>query len=77
MQPASVAKLLGASVLLPCVATGSPAPHIRWMFGDKLLEERYESHYISSVLIFLFLNYIIKAVLNYQFLYTLIFSVLN
>ncbi|XP_049924083.1 neogenin 1a isoform X2 [Epinephelus moara] len=39
VQPASVTKVLGASVLLPCVATGFPAPHIRWMFKDKLLEE--------------------------------------
>lgn len=39
VQPAPVAKLLGSSVLLPCVVTGFPTPHIRWMFGDKLLEE--------------------------------------
>uniref|UniRef100_A0A3P9NI66 Neogenin 1b n=1 Tax=Poecilia reticulata TaxID=8081 RepID=A0A3P9NI66_POERE len=39
VQPASVARLLGAGVLLPCVATGYPPPHIRWMFGDKVLEE--------------------------------------
>ncbi|XP_015233051.1 PREDICTED: neogenin isoform X11 [Cyprinodon variegatus] len=39
VQPASVTKLLGASVLLPCVASGYPAPHIRWMLGDKVLEE--------------------------------------
>uniref|UniRef100_A0A3B5RAP4 Neogenin 1b n=1 Tax=Xiphophorus maculatus TaxID=8083 RepID=A0A3B5RAP4_XIPMA len=39
VQPAPVAKLLGAGVLLPCVATGYPPPHIRWMFGDKALEE--------------------------------------
>lgn len=42
VQPASVIKLVGASVLLPCVVTGYPAPHVRWMLGDKLLEERYE-----------------------------------
>ncbi|KAM4596577.1 neogenin 1a isoform 9-T9 [Fundulus diaphanus] len=39
VQPSSVAKLLGASVLLPCVVAGYPAPHIRWMFGDKALDE--------------------------------------
>eukprot|EP00064_Thunnus_orientalis_P008215 superscaffoldBa00000964_g8238 len=39
MQPVSVTKAVGASVLLPCVATGYPAPHVRWMFEDKLLEE--------------------------------------
>uniref|UniRef100_A0A3Q3VVC7 Uncharacterized protein n=1 Tax=Mola mola TaxID=94237 RepID=A0A3Q3VVC7_MOLML len=39
VQPASVIKLVGASVLLPCVVTGYPAPHVRWMLGDKLLEE--------------------------------------
>lgn len=42
MEPVSVTKAVGASVLLPCVVTGYPAPHVRWMFGDKLLEERYE-----------------------------------
>lgn len=39
VQPVSVTKVVGASVLLPCVATGYPAPHVRWMFEDKLLEE--------------------------------------
>ncbi|XP_070816269.1 neogenin 1a isoform X12 [Chaetodon trifascialis] len=39
VQPVSVTKVVGASVLLPCVVTGYPASHIRWMFGDKLLEE--------------------------------------
>ena len=42
VQPVSVAKVAGSSVLLPCVVTGYPVPHIRWMFGDKLLEERYD-----------------------------------
>lgn len=41
VQPVSVTKVTDASVLLPCVATGYPAPRISWMFGDKLLEERY------------------------------------
>ncbi|XP_077447826.1 neogenin 1a isoform X12 [Stigmatopora argus] len=39
LQPAPVTKVLGTSVLLPCVATGYPTPHVRWMFKDKLLEE--------------------------------------
>uniref|UniRef100_UPI0037E9232F neogenin 1a n=1 Tax=Semicossyphus pulcher TaxID=241346 RepID=UPI0037E9232F len=39
VQPASVTKVVGASVLLPCVATGYPAPQVRWMLGDKMLEE--------------------------------------
>lgn len=39
MQPAPVTKVLGSSVLLPCVVTGYPAPHVRWMLGDKPLEE--------------------------------------
>uniref|UniRef100_A0A673CV45 Neogenin 1b n=1 Tax=Sphaeramia orbicularis TaxID=375764 RepID=A0A673CV45_9TELE len=39
LQPVSVTKAVGATVLLPCVVTGYPAPHVRWMMGDKLLEE--------------------------------------
>ncbi|XP_041839895.1 neogenin 1a isoform X5 [Melanotaenia boesemani] len=39
VQPVSVAKVLGTSVLLPCVVSGFPSPLIRWMFGDKVLEE--------------------------------------
>ncbi|XP_039983500.1 neogenin 1a isoform X3 [Xiphias gladius] len=39
VQPVSVTKVVGASVLLPCVVTGYPAPHVRWMFGEKLLQE--------------------------------------
>lgn len=42
LEPASVTKVLGATALLPCVVTGYPAPHVRWMLGDKLVEERYE-----------------------------------
>uniref|UniRef100_A0A7N5ZV81 Neogenin 1b n=1 Tax=Anabas testudineus TaxID=64144 RepID=A0A7N5ZV81_ANATE len=36
VQPGPVTKVVGTSVLLPCVVTGYPAPHVRWMFGDKL-----------------------------------------
>lgn len=39
LQPVSVTKVVGATVLLPCVVTGYPAPHVRWMMGDRLLEE--------------------------------------
>uniref|UniRef100_A0A1A8FMM2 Neogenin 1 n=2 Tax=Nothobranchius korthausae TaxID=1143690 RepID=A0A1A8FMM2_9TELE len=38
-QPVSVTKLIGATVLLPCVVTGFPSPRVRWMLGDKPLEE--------------------------------------
>ena len=54
MQPASVTKVVGASVLLPCVVAGYPAPHVRWMLGDKLLEERYE-HELWLQVVFTFL----------------------
>ncbi|KAM6950486.1 neogenin 1a isoform 2-T2 [Lycodopsis pacificus] len=39
VQPVSVTMAVGDGVLLPCLVTGFPAPHVRWMFGDKLLEE--------------------------------------
>ncbi|KAM8894421.1 LOW QUALITY PROTEIN: neogenin 1a [Spinachia spinachia] len=39
VQPAPVTKTLGAGVLLPCLVTGFPAPRVRWLFGDKHLEE--------------------------------------
>ncbi|KAF7668299.1 hypothetical protein LDENG_00019590 [Lucifuga dentata] len=39
VQPVAMTKVIGASVLLPCAVTGYPTPQIRWMFGDKLLEE--------------------------------------
>ncbi|KAM4602802.1 neogenin 1a isoform 1-T1 [Polymixia lowei] len=40
VQPAAaVIKVVGTGVLLPCAVTGSPTPSVRWMFGDKLLEE--------------------------------------
>lgn len=42
LEPVSVTKVLGATALLSCVVTGFPAPHVRWMLGDKLVEERYE-----------------------------------
>ncbi|XP_034431617.1 neogenin 1a isoform X5 [Hippoglossus hippoglossus] len=39
VQPAAVIKVVGNSVLLPCVVSGFPAPNVRWMLGDKLLQE--------------------------------------
>ncbi|XP_041715583.2 neogenin 1a isoform X3 [Coregonus clupeaformis] len=39
VEPLPVTKVVGASVLLPCVVTGYPAPYVRWMVGDKLVEE--------------------------------------
>ncbi|XP_058484510.1 neogenin 1a isoform X3 [Solea solea] len=39
VQPVSVTKMVGTSVLLPCVVTGFPVPQVRWMLGDKLLQE--------------------------------------
>uniref|UniRef100_A0A674NPD6 Neogenin 1b n=1 Tax=Takifugu rubripes TaxID=31033 RepID=A0A674NPD6_TAKRU len=42
LEPVSATKVLGATALLSCVVTGYPAPHVRWMLGDKLVEERYE-----------------------------------
>uniref|UniRef100_A0A7N8WKM4 Neogenin n=1 Tax=Mastacembelus armatus TaxID=205130 RepID=A0A7N8WKM4_9TELE len=33
VQPASVTKVAGTSVLLPCVVTGYPVPHVRWIEG--------------------------------------------
>ncbi|KAI1904386.1 hypothetical protein AGOR_G00005110 [Albula goreensis] len=38
-QPGPVTKTVGDDVLLPCVVTGYPAPEVRWMLGDKLIEE--------------------------------------
>uniref|UniRef100_A0A6Q2WYW7 Neogenin 1b n=1 Tax=Esox lucius TaxID=8010 RepID=A0A6Q2WYW7_ESOLU len=39
VEPLPVTKVVGAGVLLPCVVTGYPAPYVRWMVGDKLIEE--------------------------------------
>ncbi|XP_029576535.1 neogenin isoform X11 [Salmo trutta] len=39
VEPLPVTKVVGASLLLPCVVTGYPAPYVRWMVGDKLVEE--------------------------------------
>ncbi|XP_030621017.1 neogenin 1a [Chanos chanos] len=38
-QPEPVSKAVGENVLLPCVVTGYPAPYVRWMHNDQLIEE--------------------------------------
>uniref|UniRef100_A0A674DJK7 Neogenin n=1 Tax=Salmo trutta TaxID=8032 RepID=A0A674DJK7_SALTR len=35
VEPLPVTKVVGASLLLPCVVTGYPAPYVRWMVGDN------------------------------------------
>lgn len=37
--PVAVAKVVGESVLLPCVMKGYPVPVIRWMFNDRPIDE--------------------------------------
>ncbi|XP_051012557.1 neogenin isoform X11 [Acomys russatus] len=38
MRPSSVTKVVGQSVVLPCVASGLPAPMIRWMKNEEVLD---------------------------------------
>ncbi|XP_073798605.1 neogenin isoform X13 [Danio rerio] len=40
--PVAVAKVVGESVLLPCVMKGHPIPAIRWTFNDQPIEEAHE-----------------------------------
>lgn len=40
--PVAVAKVVGESVLLPCVMKGHPIPAIRWTFNDQPIEEARE-----------------------------------
>uniref|UniRef100_A0A672NCX3 Neogenin 1 n=1 Tax=Sinocyclocheilus grahami TaxID=75366 RepID=A0A672NCX3_SINGR len=40
--PVAVAKVVGESVLLPCVMKGYPAPMIRWTFNDRPIDESRE-----------------------------------
>ncbi|KAL2088756.1 hypothetical protein ACEWY4_015655 [Coilia grayii] len=44
--PSALSRVVGESVLLPCVATGYPAPNVRWMLNDQLIEES-EGHFQS------------------------------
>ncbi len=39
--PVAVAKVVGESVLLPCVMKGYPVPVIRWTLNDRPIDERY------------------------------------
>ncbi|KAM3877112.1 neogenin 1a [Diretmus argenteus] len=39
VQPVATTRMVGGGVLLPCMVTGFPTPLVRWMLGDKLLEE--------------------------------------
>ncbi|RXM98148.1 Neogenin [Acipenser ruthenus] len=47
-QPAPVMKARGQDVLLPCVVSGSPAPTVRWMIGDKVIDERPRAVVLDS-----------------------------
>ncbi|XP_059392498.1 neogenin isoform X4 [Carassius carassius] len=40
--PVSVVKVIGESVLLPCVMKGFPVPVIRWTFNDRPVDESRE-----------------------------------
>ncbi|XP_058622373.1 neogenin isoform X3 [Onychostoma macrolepis] len=40
--PVAVAKVVGESVLLPCVMKGSPVPVIRWTLNDRPIDESLE-----------------------------------
>uniref|UniRef100_A0A8C9Z2R7 Neogenin 1a n=1 Tax=Sander lucioperca TaxID=283035 RepID=A0A8C9Z2R7_SANLU len=48
VQPVPVSKAVGTSVLLPCLVTGYPVPHIRWMFGDKLINRNSSPHVLGG-----------------------------
>ncbi|KAL1007686.1 hypothetical protein UPYG_G00090210 [Umbra pygmaea] len=39
VEPLPVTKVVGSNALLPCVVSGFPVPYVRWMQGDKLIEE--------------------------------------
>lgn len=38
MRPSSMIKVIGQSAVLPCVASGLPAPVIRWMKNEDVLD---------------------------------------
>ncbi|KAL0187964.1 hypothetical protein M9458_015063, partial [Cirrhinus mrigala] len=38
LEPQPVSKVVGESVLLPCVVTGYPTAYITWMHKDQLIE---------------------------------------
>ncbi|KAL7866515.1 hypothetical protein AOLI_G00143290 [Acnodon oligacanthus] len=43
-QPGPVSKVVGDSVLLPCVVTGYPAAFVRWTHNDEPIDERTRGH---------------------------------
>lgn len=40
MSPSAVSKLVGGTVLLPCVVKGYPLPVVRWMRNSKIIDKR-------------------------------------
>ncbi|XP_017333677.1 neogenin 1a isoform X3 [Ictalurus punctatus] len=38
-QPGSVSRVVGESVLLPCVVSGFPAAYVRWMQDDRVIDD--------------------------------------
>ncbi|MCJ8737399.1 hypothetical protein PDJAM_G00023460 [Pangasius djambal] len=38
-QPGSVSRVVGESVLLPCVVSGFPAAYVRWMRDDRIIDD--------------------------------------
>uniref|UniRef100_A0A8C1RD51 Neogenin 1a n=1 Tax=Cyprinus carpio TaxID=7962 RepID=A0A8C1RD51_CYPCA len=43
LEPQHVSKVIGESVLLPCVVTGHPTAYITWTHKDQLIEYRYSA----------------------------------
>uniref|UniRef100_A0A671R487 Neogenin-like n=1 Tax=Sinocyclocheilus anshuiensis TaxID=1608454 RepID=A0A671R487_9TELE len=43
LEPQQVSKVVGESVLLPCVVTGYPTAYVTWMHKDQLIEYRYSA----------------------------------
>ncbi|XP_072516424.1 neogenin 1a isoform X8 [Salminus brasiliensis] len=44
-QPGPVSRVVGDSVLLPCVVTGYPAAYVRWMRDDQPVEESSDGRF--------------------------------
>jgi neogenin len=38
MRPSSMMKVTGQSAVLPCVVSGLPAPVVRWMKNEEVLD---------------------------------------